>query len=387
LFYTRARIYPPDLAVAILMMTTLLQRGPSRSDSKPGGVTAVLGALVTLGFLTAPLALSRTVAVYAALRWLFGFGAYLVLARTVAPTKMWILALVVGLALQTAVGIGQVIKQGPLALPGEAALEASQPGAAVLTVRGRSWLRPYGLTFHPNVLGGYLAVGLLLLLPLLGRRWMRPLWWLLAAGLLLSFSRSAWLATAVVLPPLSGWLAWRKAGLRRSLAITLGGAAVVGVLLLALLGGQLVSRLQPRATMTEYRSLAERGKLIGVALENIADRPLTGVGAGNFALAVSRSSSPVHPQPVHNVPLLLASEVGLLGGVMWFLLWLVPGMVAADQLRYGPIWSVVLAAAWFAWGIIGLWDHYPWALDSGRLLSVSLLALMTRATEADEPGI
>jgi hypothetical protein len=282
---------------------------------------------------------------------------------------------VFGLTFQASIGLAQVVKQGPLGLPGELALEASLPGASILAVGGGRWLRAYGLTFHPNVLGGFLAAGLLSSLPLLNRREVRCLWWVLELGLLFSFSRSAWLATGLVLPPLAFWLARHRPALRRPLITTLVVAGLIALLVGALLAGQMTSRLRPGSTATESRSLIERGRLIAFALKLIARQPLTGVGAGNFALA---PGNPALRQPVHNVPLLLAAEVGLAGAGLWFWLWLAPGLALNRRQNSSLPWSVVLAAVWFAWGIIGLWDGYPWAYDFGRLFSATLLGLSSR---------
>jgi hypothetical protein len=121
-------------------------------------------------------------------------------------------------------------------------------------------------------------------------------------------------------------------------------------------------------------------------MELIGERPLAGVGAGNFSLAMRGANQAAEPQPVHNVPLLLAAEVGVLGGVFWYWLWLAPGLMAGPLLREGPTWPVVLALAWFAVGLVGLWDHYPWALNSGRLLSASLLGQMAGAWDTGQSG-
>jgi hypothetical protein len=135
-----------------------------------------------------------------------------------------------GLGLHVLIGIGQFWQRGPLGLPGELSLPADQTGAAVLSAGGIRWLRIYGLTFHPNVLGGFLAVGLILGLPFLVNKWMRFLWGLLAFGLLLTFSRSAWISIVIVLPVTVGWLVWRKPALRGPLWITLGSMALAGFL-------------------------------------------------------------------------------------------------------------------------------------------------------------
>jgi hypothetical protein len=381
--YVRPGLYLADLALAGLLLASLARRRPLDRLREHGRVLGLFAALVGLGFLTAPLALSPALAAYTALRWLLALGVYLSLARCEGPAGKWVAFFVVGLGLHVCLGIAQVLKQGPLGVPGEAALASDQAGAAVLTVGGRHWLRAYGLTFHPNVLGGCLAVGLLLSLPLQARRWMPALWWLLWVGLLLSFSRSAWLATGLVLPPLAGWLAWRWPELRRPLAATLGGAALVLLVAAVILAGQLLTRLRPLATATELRSLQERGELIGLAFHMATERPITGIGAGNFALAAQRIPVPVTPQPVHYVPLLLAAEVGLLGGGIWLWLWLAPGLALGSRLREAQPWPVVLAAAWFAWGVIGLWDSYPWALNTGLLLGASLLGLQGRVQRAE----
>jgi O-antigen ligase len=326
--------------------------------------------------------LSPTLAGYSALRWLLAVGVYLSLAQGDLLLERWVQVFLVGLGLQAIVGLGQVIHQGPLGLPGELALEPARSGAAILTVGGRRWLRAYGLTLHPNVLGGFLAIGLVLGLPLLKRFRMRILWWLLGLGLLVSFSRSAWLATALVLPPVAGWLAWRRPSLRRPLGTTLASAALVALIGGVLFAGQFASRLGRTATVTESRSLSERGELIAIALDVITNRPLTGVGAGNFPLAVAATDTPALPQPVHNVPLLLAAEVGVLGGGLWIWLWLTPGLALQHFWRRHAPWMVILIGAWFALGTISLWDSYPWALNAGRLLTATVLGLTSRALTA-----
>jgi O-antigen ligase len=386
--YARAGLYLSDVAVVTVLLSGLFL--PSGHSQVKGRLRLSLPLLVliALALVSIPGALSHELASYTALRWALAVGVYLILLRrdwsleNWTDRERWVKVLAVGLGIHTLIGIGQVLLQRPLGLPGELAMEAAQPGAAVLSVAGQRWLRAYGLTFHPNVLGGFLAVGLLLSLPLLQRHGMRLLWWLMGLGLLLTFSRSAWLSVAVMLPLLAGWLAWHRPALRRALAITLGSTAMVLLVSSLLLAGQLFSRLRPSQTASESRSLRERGELISAALDIIADQPLTGIGAGNFSLALIDGTSSMRPQPVHNVPLLLASEVGVGGGGLWLWLWLAPALALGRRQSSPDPWPVVLAGTWFAWGIIGLWDSYPWALNAGRLLSITLLGLTHHALES-----
>ncbi len=380
--YVRPGLYFADLVAGALILTGLILARGSHWQWGLRRITVSLLGIVALGLLTASTARSPTLAGYTATRWVLAGLVYLVLLQSGPHFEWWITVFVAGLGLNALIGLTQVVGQSPLGLPAELAMDPSQSGASIIAIGDRRWLRAYGMTVHPNVLGGFLAMGLLLSLPLL-RRWrIRSMWWLLGLGLLLSFSRSAWLAVAVVLPPLTVWLAWRQPELRRPLATTAGGAVLIVLVAGGLLAGQLSSRLHPAATPTEARSLNERAELIAVALEIIADSPFTGVGAGNFPLAMLDGDRAALPQPVHNVPLLLAAEVGIAGGFLWILLWLTPGLALERQWPSVQMWAVTLAGAWFAWGIIGLWDSYPWALNVGPFFGATLLAFCSLALEA-----
>ena len=378
--YATPVLYLSDVVVGIILLAGLLNIRPHRRRRKLS-LTVPLLTLAGLAILTTPWALSPGLAAYTALRWLVAAGVYFELVQSDLPIKPLVTVFLVGLGFQTLIGLGQVLRQGPLGLPGELALGLNRLGASVIMVGETPWLRAYGLTFHPNVFGGFLMAGLLLGLPLLTQRPIQILWCFLGVGLLLSFSRSAWLATALTLPPTAGWLAWHRPALRRPLGVIFGGVIVIMVVGSALLWGQIQSRVGSTAAVIESRSWIERGELIAVALDLIAERPLTGVGAGNFSLAMLAADSAAIPQPVHNVPLLLAAEVGLVGGGLWFWLWLGPWLALDRPWHDLNPWFVVLIGAWFGLGVISLWDSYPWGLNAGRLLTVTLLALISRTAE------
>jgi hypothetical protein len=334
--------------------------------------------LVILAFLTASYAISPDLARYTALRWLLAIGLYLAVISLDIPIKLMIQVFIIGMAVQALVGLGQVIHQGPLNLPGELALNIHQARAAVINIGGTSWLRAYGLTFHPNVLGGFLCSGLLLGLPFLERRFMRIMWWMVGLGLMLSFSRSAWIATALVLPPTVVWVYWRSPALRRPLLWTLVPAFIVIMAVTVLLKDQILTRLNPLQNISEYTSITERGHLIIIAFTDIREHLLTGIGAGNFPLSMLAYETLDPPHYVHNVPLLLAAEVGIVGGLIWYWLWLVPTLTLGRIWYSNKVIPLVLIAAWFAWCFIGLWDSYPWALESGRLFSITLIAWVSK---------
>lgn len=391
--YVRPGVYLTDAAAIVVVALGLFSLRGRGVLLASGNLILPVLALAGLALVAAPLALSPTVAAYTALRWALAGALLAALMAADLPLDRLLTGLLAGLAVNALLGIVQTLAQAPLGLPGELTLPRHLSGAAVIGP-GR-WLRPYGLTFHPNVLAGFLVVGLLITLPRLARPYVKFLWWLCWAALLLTFSRSAWLALALTLPPLALWLAVAAPLLRRPLAVTAIGGLVIAATLLVTLRPVLQARLAVDDTLSgprpsaANRSLNERLELQTVALAVIAQTPLVGVGAGNSPLAVQTTQANADPQPIHNLPLLLAAEVGVLGGGLWIWLWFAPlvlvlarragrrGAAAGWHDPLGP--PLAFALAWLALGLIGLLDFYPWGLESGRLLSVVMLAFFARS--------
>ena len=229
--FVRPGAYLTDLVIVAVLLIGLASwrgSGPLRSHLT---LLLPLLALAGLALFGAPLALSPAVAGYTALRWALAAALFVVLVAGDLPLRGLLAGLLAGVAINAVLAVAQVVAQAPLGLPGELTLPREASGAAV--IGAARWLRPYGLTFHPNVLGGLLVVGLLAMLPRLSRFYVKLLWWLCWAALLLTVSRSAWLALALTLPLAAGWLFVRSPGLRRPLAITAAGSAAVALLVLA----------------------------------------------------------------------------------------------------------------------------------------------------------
>ncbi|RLT37838.1 MAG: O-antigen ligase domain-containing protein [Chloroflexi bacterium] len=271
-----------------------------------------------------------------------------------------------------------------LAFLGELSLDPHVRGTSVLWSSSQiAWMRGYGLTAHPNVLGVTLAVLLLVLLP--GLRELRG-WRQMglaavlavgALGLLVSFSRTAWLAF------LGGLLYW---ALRRNALRSLWAQRgvwlpflVVPVFLL-IYYDLIFSRLFHLESVIEARSLYERVRDAQTAWQLIVAHPWLGVGAGN-GLAAAQA---VHPDAgsVHSVPLLVMVELGALGGICWLLFMALPLLRSASLSlwRRPPASAHPYAAVWVGVLIAGLFDTPLWFTTSWRaaLLLGLLAALQTQ---------
>jgi hypothetical protein len=268
------------------------------------------------------------------------------------------------------------------------------------------WLRGYGLTAHANILGGYLSLGLAALMASRlvgaddrpgrpGRGWLFLIFGVLVAGLLSTFSRSAWFGTAVGVGLLAlVWHANRRVwqsrrGLPGRLAL-IGG--LISLLYLGFWPGYFVSRLMTPAgewlgvlevpsENIEMINLETRAGYDETAWRLIVDHFPGGVGGANFTQASYRLDPDLPPDhlylPVHNVLLLITAELGPAGGLCWLWLWGAFGLalwrsraaVSRDSWLLG--WSIALVSLF----VISFFDFYLWGWQFGRLMLWAMLGL------------
>lgn len=314
---------------------------------------------------------------------------FAVAAACVGSPRQIVIVLCAGLVWNAALAGLQVALQGPAGLRalGEFAIHPQQSGVSVVLADGVRWLRPYGLLPHPNILAGFLAVGLLAALGLAfspGRLAQRAGGGLLLAGLwalLLTFSRAAWLGLAAgliaILP-----LLWRRRPLRWQIpAALLGGASLAAAGLFAALYWPFLANragVGDDASL-ELRSISDRAIFADFARQAITETPLIGAGIGNFPWKASQylRSTPydLRGQPVHQVYLSAWAELGLVGlGLLAVALG--AGVEATLQAWRGsrrPERALLLGGA-IALAVIGLFDHYPWTLLQFQALWWGLLA-------------
>ncbi len=263
-------------------------------------------------------------------------------------------------------------------LLGVAAQSALGPSAVVESVVGRL-LRAYGTLPHPNIFGGFMAVGLVMsLFPARGRvahlfrTGVAPL---LAAGLFVSFSRSAWLAAtvgvvAVVVSVALRQMPWRPVFLRVSAACVVAG-------LFAVLYLPFVNARVTATGRLETRSINERLLALEQSRDVLLDRPLIGVGIGQTipALLAKGGGYPPLLEPPHAAPAVLLVELGLVGFLLALFL----------LLRFVPRRSVLsseavaLAAVYLP---LVLLDHYLVTTIPGLFLAAFSLSLFCRGENA-----
>ncbi len=377
-------------AVEIMIVLAALLR-PKVKSRKDADWPLIMGGF----FLVAAL-----VSVYSALDpllailvWLHMFMAYL-LFRLLLDRRLRIrytvAAFVAGLLIPSALGILQfLVGASPeSAWLGLAALDASEPGVSVVESISGRFLRAYGTFQHPNIFGGYLAVGLVALVLL--ARWFRikgekiglhAMAAIMAVAFVLTFSRSAWLAFFIA-ATIGGWIVlWEhRIAARKALPFII--VATAAALLTVLVFFEPISaRFHPEYRL-EAISISERTTSWTNWWPTVKDDLLFGVGPGNYTvtLAADHPGVPIWAyQPVHNSILLVIGEVGI-AGAFFLVLW----AVSVDRVNYRALPRSTAIAALLMGAIvlvIALFDHYLFSLWPGLALMAFVFAMTVRLSE------
>jgi O-antigen ligase len=331
----------------------------------------------------------------------FGIVALFALtAACAAPPRRWIIAaLVIGLAGNALVGGWQVAVQGSAGLSalGEFSLGLNQRGISVVQAGDVRWLRPYGLLPHPNMFAGALVLGLLGagVWMLSGRRALWLAGTLIALGGLwvlgLTFSRAAWgglVAGALVMLP----FLWRGRVWNRRLFISVGALLGAAALFVALYHPFLLARAGVNSESIEQRSISDRRVFTEFALRSIAEKPIEGVGIGNFPWRASFYlmfySYDLRGDNVHNIYLSVWAELGLVGLAL-YLGALLAGLLAAARTlwRQPDINGAALLGGTAALLAIGLLDHYPYTLPHFQVALWGFLGAAANAQLSPKPHI
>ncbi len=270
-------------------------------------------------------------------------------------------------SLQAVWAIGQFLTQTSFANKwlGVALHPLTQGGTSVVMNEYGRWLRAYAGQVHPNVLGGLLVMTLLATIwvyvekaKLKSGKIYLFLFFIQLIGLFFTFSRGAWIALFVSIV----WWLWKEGEERVYLKKIFVMSGVV-IVCLGIIYWQPVSGRFSGASSLEQRSIEDRKGSIRESQYLLRDNLLLGVGVGNytFALAQSKPSLPAwRYQPVHNIFLLVLTELGVFGLALW--LFVVGGFMKAAHFRSKYI--VFIIPIFF----IALFDHYWWTAPSMFLL-------------------
>ena len=304
-----------------------------------------------------------------------------------------LMAFVLGLVIPSLIGIFQVYAGFSPASSwlGLAGHQAAGLGQAVIEDVSGRFLRAYGTFNHPNVFGGFLAIGLIVLMflrrPIRVANYQLPITQLLSAllsfALVITFSRSAWLSFLAAVA-VGGALLLYKHRLKARLALPMLSITFLSLAIaLGIFSEQAFSRFDVVLPLEE-QSIDQRLEQYQVFPKVLAGNILIGVGLGAYTerLAIIEPDQPGYAyQPVHNVGLLVLGEIGILG-LIAVILW--AGSV--DRLNYAAIRRGSIGAiAGISLGtvilVVVFFDHYLWSSWQGLALLAFSMAMTLRLSE------
>lgn len=308
----------------------------------------------------------KSVSFYLWFKLLEGSALFLVII-TLAINKnkiLWPLSLTT--ALQGVLAFWQFITQSIIANKwlGIATHGAERLGDIVIENSDGRWLRAYGTFNHPNILGGFCVLGLLASLELSrsANKRQQVLLMILSifstVGIFFSFSRSAWLATIISMII----VIIKNIKEKNYLEIkTLLASLAIGIFLIIIFFNFIIIR-SDFSNRLEKKSLNDRGLQITESLKLFQTFNQFGVGINNYTVALNHlypNSSAYSLQPVHNLYLLILTELGYIG-LISFLLLIILTFIRSQNLKE-VVWLVPLL-------IISLLDHYLWTQYVGIIL-------------------
>lgn len=255
-------------------------------------------------------------------------------------------------------------------------------GTSVIETSSDRFLRAYGSLPHPNILAGFLIIVLLFIVYQYFTETKRKKNTIILAAfvfvfiaLLMTFSRSAWLAFFI-----SFIFIFAMAGIKKKVwekHKTQINKLIVSVLLIAAVFSIIKSDLiftrfqfdQP----LEIKSVTERFSGYENAWQIFKQNIFTGTGPGNYTLALSN----LYPdrqawqlQPVHNGLFLAIIEMGIILslifiGITAFIIKNLSKLLKGKWFETEIIFSIAIILALF---VICLFDHFLWSLVFGNLL-------------------
>ncbi len=329
-----------------------IKKGGRVTLSKLFHVEQLFFMLIILAFFSLFWASNKNVAVFGSLKLLELFLLVLYVSRRIVPRGTILknsfgLIIIFGL-IQSIIGIWQFIIQHSIGFfwLKESLISPSISGVAKLVFGGNKMIRAYGLFPHPNILGGFLLVSIILTLSSQkmfcthpeGKKcstWnifssakmnQRALWIITLiqiVALLLTFSKSAMMGlivslTYIFVPRGTNWRNLTRVaknvprGTQKQLFLA-------GLIILVL-----TYLFHPSTNSFITKSIQDRLFLTNVSRGTILSNPIFGLGIGQFVIDMQRYYSNKlldwQFQPVHNVFILIWAELGLIGLLIFIIL-------------------------------------------------------------------
>ncbi len=291
---------------------------------------------------------------------------------------------------QSLIAISQFVNQKSLGLwfLRESPLSSEIAGVAEIVVDNFKMIRAYGTLPHPNVLAVFLLISIFFWYFLwlsrkhssIGNLFQLIIYGVLLIALLFTFSRliiSVFLLASLIYFIFIFWRSLRAFNkeLFKRISALFFLFVVYSSLLTIMAWPEISSRWQ--ISLTE-QAVSLRAFYNQTALLIIREHPWLGIGLGNFVWEIRQLLDLLNGwlhQPVHNLYLLIASETGLIGLILFLLFVFRVILPEKSRLRRPSLrycFLLIVSSLLF----IGLSDHFFWTLQQGQLIFWLILGIL-----------
>lgn len=303
---------------------------------------------------------------------------YLHIVNEVQSPVWVIVPIALQIMIQAPIAMGQSLTQSSLGLQpfGEIFLNPQILGTSIIPIDEIRFLRAYGLSDHPNILGGSIVFSLIILLAvvLYGKNrqpvFASILFLISFPALIMTFSRSAWLGLLVS----ASFIVSVEAFARRWESVK--RIFLLGILSLIVITPFLfenVSVFQKRinsGNVSQDEPMKERAFLLQAGNTLFIEHSILGVGLGVTPFAFERrfEEFPLNFQPPHYVPLLVPLEIGVFGGIFYLILFFMPfvySFIKRKDVMHNP-YVIGALGLLLTISVISLFDYYTW-YATGRM--------------------
>ncbi|HBI17369.1 MAG: O-antigen ligase-related protein [Candidatus Moranbacteria bacterium GW2011_GWF2_34_56] len=320
---------------------------------------------------------------------ILGIFSFLILQKKILNFKKFTFVFILSISLHGILGIYQFLNQSVYANKWLGISEhlAWQGGSSVLETSTERFLRAYGGMPHPNILGGFLIIAILLGIgaylktSFLEKYWKYFLLFIIPINflaLLTTFSRSALLALFFGLLVLFSYYIYSKKFIKIKnilfLSITL---FTIGILFFYLFSNLLTNRINISSRL-EKKSINERHLLIKESQKIITQKSILGTGLGNYTYTILKNKKEIPQeiwriQPVHNIYLLIFAELGIIGFSLFLFIVIFIIYDFLESFSKQNTNRVIFSTITLSLLILSLFDHWLWTTHSGIIVFWILL--------------
>jgi len=322
--------------------------------------------------------------------------------------KITVFSLVLNGLFQSFLGIAQFVRNGSLGLHflGESIFGSNIDGVAKILINGKKHIRAYGTFQHPNILAAFLLILLFITIAELVSRIfpcmatknlsahktvgrdrpvkvshetilsfipMNYIWLLLSTtglGFFLTFSRSAFLGLFFGLIAYIILISHHRDLIKR----LKGSFKIMAFFFIVLI--LIAVALLNETSIISSQSLQERKLYQYVSYETISNHPFRGIGVGQTVINTYYAYPKLESwqyQPVHNIYLLVSSELGIIGFIL-LILFLIsffsPILFNSIAEKNSPLTFYLFCCILFSFLLISFFDHYFWDIKTGTIIFV-----------------